>query len=139
MSNLLSLKKDTVPKPLTIILSDLTSAGYLGDVYVWWTTKKQGKKEPGLPIFSMKSRISDTPEPLQGLAQHTWITDEVAGLREVAEFCIVHIYIGPVACRNFLNQGLNLCPLHSKQGVLTIGPPGKSRGAFWTKKQKWLL
>ena len=26
----------------------------------------------------------------------------------------------------FPNQGLNLCPLHCKHGVLTTGPPGKS-------------
>ena len=28
---------------------------------------------------------------------------------------------------NFSNQGLNLCPLHWKLEVITIGPPGKFR------------
>ena len=32
----------------------------------------------------------------------------------------------PCVMRNFPDQGLNLCPLQWKRGVLTTGPPGKS-------------
>ena len=43
------------------------------------------------------------------------------------------------ACEiEFPNQGLNLCPLFWKHGVLTIGPPGKSHEA-WTFNYYWPL
>ena len=45
----------------------------------------------------------------------------------------------PCGMRNFPDQGSNLCPLHWKGGVLTTGPPGKSKKSLFNLAFNYLL